>query len=199
MTSRRFARPGFLTRAGDPCRVPRFPGNAPDPVDARLSHPHLRRPPPRRRGGDGPARRLGASQARSRPAAVCRSARPLRHHAMRDRHIVAAVRGSRRAAPRKRRVVHRQGRQAVAGNGQPESRDRRDRAGHRRVRIAVGRRAAAVPGQQRRRVPGGDASRLPLSRPAARAGARQHHAALACHRVDPPPHDRAGFRRVPDA
>ena len=40
---------------------------------------------------------------------------------------------------------------------------------------------------------------LSLSRSAARADARQHHAALECHRLDPPADDRAGLHRVPDA
>ena len=50
---------------------------------------------------------------------------------------------------------------------------------------AVARRAPAVPGQQRRRISRGHAARLPLPRSAARAGARQHHAALAGDRLDP--------------
>ena len=118
---------------------------------------------------------------------------------MRDRRVVAAVRRSRRAAARKRRVDDRADRQALAGYHQSQSGDRRGRAGHRRARSAVGRRAPAVPGQQRRRIPRGHAARLPLPRSAARAGARQHHAAQPCHRLDPPAHAGAGLHRVPDA
>ena len=104
---------------------------------------------------DGAPVRLGAPQARPRPAAVRRPARPLRHHAMRDRHrrspLFAEVDG---AAPRKRRVGHRaRSSSARPDTVNPKLADRRDRAGDRRVRGAVGGRAAAVPGQQRRRYP----------------------------------------------
>ena len=45
----------------------------------------------------------------------------------------------------------------------------------------------------------GNPPQLPLPRPAPRAAARQHHAALGGHRLDPPADDRPGLHRVPDA
>ncbi len=81
----------------------------------------------------------------------------------------------------------------------PKLADRRDRGADRRARGPVRGRAAAVPGQRRGRLSRGDAAQIPLPRSAARDRARQHHAALAGHRLDPPAHDRAGLHRVPDA
>ena len=55
-------------------------------ADACLPHPYLRRAAPGRTRARSAAVGLGAPQARPRPAAVHRSARPLRRDAMRDRH-----------------------------------------------------------------------------------------------------------------
>ena len=93
--------------------------------------------PPARRP-DGPAVRLGPSQARPRPAALHRPARPLRHHPVRVRR--RAARASRPpTALRLESVISvtGQGDGARAGGGQPEAADRRDRGGGRRPRRAV--------------------------------------------------------------
>ena len=63
----------------------------------------------------------------------------------------------------------------------------------------VGGRRAADAGRRRGRLSRGNPPPIPLPRPAPRAAARQHHAALEGHRLDPPADDRPGLHRVPDA
>ena len=151
-------------------------------------------------GDDGPARRLGAPQARPRPAAVRRSARPLRHHAMRDRHLVAAIRRGGRAAARKRRVVHREGGRALAGHGQPEPR-RPARSSWSSTHTNCCRppshcrsRSTATPNT--RRTCGSAYRFLDLRRERVHANIMLRS---RCHRLDPPAHDRAGLFRISDA
>ena len=86
-----------------------------------------------------------------------------------------------------------------AGDRQPGPADRRGRAGRRGAGGRLGGRAAAAAGQQRPRLSRGDAAQVPLPRPAPREDAQEHRAALADHRQHPPPDDRAGLHRVPDA
>ena len=88
---------------------------------------------------------------------------------------------------------------AVQGGGEPESADRRDRGPRPRGHGSVRRRRAADAGGRRAGLSGGDPAQVPLPRSSPRAGARQHHAALGGDRLDPPPDDRPGLHRVPDA
>ena len=67
------------------------------------------------------ALRLGPSQARPRQPAVHRSARPLRPHPVRARHLEPAVQGGRGDARRERRHRHRQGGEAPGRDGQSAS------------------------------------------------------------------------------
>ena len=82
---------------------------------------------------------------------------------------------------------------------QPEPPDRRGRAGHRGMAVQSVAEPLPFPVNSDAEYPEDMRLRLPLSRPAARTHPRQHHAALAGHRLDPPAHDRAGIQRVPDA
>ena len=82
----------------------------------------------------------------------------------------------------------------------PNLADRRDR-GPRRRRSTVQSAAAELPMPVARRagLSRGNPPQVPLSRSSPRAGPRQHHAALGGDRLDPPPDDRPGLHRVPDA
>ena len=106
------------------------------------------------------------------------------------------------AGPDPRRIGgHGRGRggRALAGNGEPEPADRRDRGACGQRDGPVGGRRAADAGVRRAGLSRGDPAQIPLSRPPARAGPRQHHAPLRGDRLDPPADDRAGLHRVPDA
>ena len=167
---------------------------APDLFNARLSYPYLRSAASCRCRAVGPPVGLGPPQTRSRPPAVYRPARPLWRYPVRDRRFLAAICRCRRAKARKRRDPDRYRRGPLTRYRQPQARHWRGRARDCRDGGPVGGSSAAVPGQCRGRIPRRDAPRLPLSRPAARAGPRQHHAACAGHRFDPPPYDRTGLQ-----
>ncbi len=188
---------GLLYTAAARLTKPR--SSRPFHAHAPISHHHLRRTAPRRGRQRSPSCRLGPPQARPRPTPIHRSARPLRHHAMRDRHLFAAFRQGRWAAARKRDLGERDRGRALGGHGQSEAADRRDRAADQSDRCPVGGRAAAFPGERRCGLSRGYAVALSLPRSAARASACEFDAARAGDRLDPPPHDRAGFYRVPDA
>ena len=123
-------------------------------------------------GADGASVRLGAPQARPWPAAVHRSARPLRHHPMRHRRVVAAVRGGRGAAAGKRRHRHRAG---VAARGRDRQSQARRPAGSSwssRLEVQSVAEPLPFPVNSEAEYPRGHAAALPLSRSAARTRAR---------------------------
>ena len=169
------------------------------PIQCTLPHPYLRRfaRQPHRR--DRAALRLGASQARSRRRAVHRPARPLRPDAARGRPGLAGVQGRRDAARRVGRARRRQGAPAPRRDRERRTADRRGRSLRQRDRGAVQGGRAAAAGVRRAGLSGGDPAQVSLPRSAPREAAQQHHHARAGHRVDPPPHDRAGLLRIPDA
>ena len=96
-------------------------------------------------------------------------------------------------------VVDRTGRRALGRHGQPEPRTGEVELVIDAIELLSAAEPLPFPVNSDAEYPEEMRLALPLSRSAARAGARQHHAALACHRLDPPAHDRAGLYRVPDA
>ena len=146
---------------------------------ASLSHPQLRRVAHRPCRRDGAPVRLGAPQARSRAAAVHRSARPLRHHPGRVPARASVLCGRRERAPGERAHGDRPRGRAQPRDGQPEPADRRGRGGRRRPAGRGAGRAAAAPGQRRARLSRRHPPALSLPRPAARVDAAEHPAALA--------------------
>ena len=83
--------------------------------------------------------------------------------------------------------------------GEPEAATGEIEVVAREVTVQSERRRAADAGRGRAGLSGGDSPQVPLPRSSPRAGARQHHASLVGDRLDPPPDDRPGLHRVPDA
>ena len=151
-------------------------------------------------GQHGAAVGLGAPQARSRPAAVHRPARPLRHHPDRVPARARVLRRGRGRPAGERADGHRPRGRAQRRDGQPRARDRRGRAGRRCPRGRVAGRDAAAAGQRRARLSRGDAAALPLPRPAPRDRCTRNILLRSRgHLEHPPAHGGAGLRRVPDA
>ena len=114
--------------------------------------------------------------------------------------VEPALRGGRGAAPRERR----HGQRARSCRARPDAVNPKLPTGEVELAVgeldgAVGSRPAAAPGQQRRRVPRGDAPALPLPRPAARALHRNIVLRAASSRRIRRRMIEAGLHRVPDA
>ncbi len=146
-----------------------------------------------------PALRLGPPQARPWQSAVHRPARPLRHHPVRARRLLAAVQGGRADPSRKRRHRHRQGGAAHGRDRQPQAADRRDRAAD--PGLTVQSAAEVLPLQVNSDEDAGEDMRLRYRFLDLRR--EKVHANIVLrsqrHRLDPPPHDRRRLHRVPDA
>ena len=166
---------------------------------ARLPYPHLRRASFERRRLDRPLVRLDPPQARPWRRAVRRPARSLRPDPGGVRRGQRGAEDPRQPARRIGRDDHRRGRDARGRGGESQARDRRDRGRRQGGRGPVLGRRTADAGRRRGRLSRGYPAQVPLPRPAPRAAARQHHASLEGHRLDPPAHDRPGLHRVPDA
>src|SRR5262249_29256928 len=80
-----------------------------------------------------------------------------------------------------------------------EPADRRYRGPGPRRRGALRGPGAAGAGLRRAGLSGGAAAQVPIPRSAARHPAPQYYAASRRDQLDPPPHDRAGVHRIPDA
>ena len=81
----------------------------------------------------------------------------------------------------------------------PNLADRRDRGARPRGDGSIHGGRTADAGGRRAGLSRGNPSQVSLPRPSARAGPREHHAALGGDRLDPPADDRPGLHRVPDA
>src|SRR6185437_462461 len=92
-----------------------------------------------------------------------------------------------------------QGSPAAGRYGQSGPADGRGRSLYRRDRGAWAGRRTADAGVRRAGLSGGDPAQVPVPRPAPRKAAREHHAAWAGHRFDPPPHEGLGLLRISDA
>ena len=168
----------------------------------RLSHPHLRRAA--RRATSGQTARLSGWVHRKRDHGQLLFIDLRDHYGLTQCVVDAgnAASSRRPTALRLESVVTVTGEVVRAGRRRRSTRSCRPARSSwpwTSSRVQSAGRAAAAPGQQRRRLPRGDAPALPLPRPAPRAAAPQHPAALPGHRQHPPPHDRGRLHRVPDA
>jgi hypothetical protein len=167
-------------------------------LDARLSHPHLRRPAGRRHRKPGPPVGLDPPQARPRRPGLHRPARPLRPDPAGAAPRDPGLRRGRAPARRERDQDRRRGRGPRRQRREPQPADRRDRDPRHRRRGAVGSRRAAAAGVRRAGLSRGNPPQAPLSRPAPRDPAQEHRAAQQGDPVDPLADVRPGLQRVPD-
>ena len=195
-----------LTRPARPCASPR-PTRAALPAEphcpraadhAPLPHPHLRRPERGRHRCRRAPGRMVQPHPRPRRRTVHRPAGPLRHHPGRGRPGQPGFRPGREAAVGMGRARRRPRAPPPDRNRERRHVDRAGRALRRRDRGAGPRSRTAPPGRRRAGLSRGDPAQVPLPRPAPRAAAQQHRAALPHHRQPAHPDEGPGLHRVPD-